>query len=325
MKKSLIALYGGLSLCFLSMSNCFADPADEKRFTDWDVNNPPYARETLAIDTNKITWASLDVTPDGKSIVFDTLGDIFIAPMDGGEAQALTQDYAWNIHPAVSPDGKQIAFISDRDGLSNLWVMDIDGQNMRQITQEKNNLIHAPKWSPDGQYLVVTKGIMSGRSIPAGEVWMYHHTGGDGLVIQERRNGKRDQKNTADPAFSADGRYIYYTQDITGGFRFDYNRDPLKSIFAITRFDRETGKTERYISGTGGAVVPTPSPDGKHVAFIRRIREQTALFVKNIEDGTERPIFVGIERDMQEGFGTEGYFSYFDWTPDSTYRVLDGR
>ena len=322
MKKSLIALYGGLSLCFLSMSNCFADPADEKRFTDWDVNNPPYARETLAIDTNEITWASLDVTPDGKSIVFDTLGDIFIAPMDGGEAQALTQDYAWNIHPAVSPDGKQIAFISDRDGLSNLWVMDIDGQNMRQITQEKNNLIHAPKWSPDGQYLVVTKGIMSGRSIPAGEVWMYHHTGGDGLVIQERRNGKRDQKNTADPAFSADGRYIYYTQDITGGFRFDYNRDPLKSIFAITRFDRETGKTERYISGTGGAVVPTPSPDGKHVAFIRRIREQTALFVKNIEDGTERPIFVGIERDMQEGFGTEGYFSYFDWTPDSTHIVF---
>ena len=322
MKKPLIALYGGLSLCFLSMSNCFADPADEKRFTDWDVNNPPYARETLAIDTNEITWASLDVTPDGKSIVFDTLGDIFIAPMDGGEAQALTQDYAWNIHPAVSPDGKQIAFISDRDGLSNLWVMDIDGQNMRQITQEKNNLIHAPKWSPDGQYLVVTKGIMSGRSIPAGEVWMYHHTGGDGLVIQERRNGKRDQKNTADPAFSADGRYIYYTQDITGGFRFDYNRDPLKSIFAITRFDRETGKTERYISGTGGAVVPTPSPDGKHVAFIRRIREQTALFVKNIEDGTERPIFVGIERDMQEGFGTEGYFSYFDWTPDSTHIVF---
>jgi Tol biopolymer transport system component/imidazolonepropionase-like amidohydrolase len=322
MKKSLIALYGGLSLCFLSMSNCFADPADEKRFTDWDVNNPPYARETLAIDTNEITWASLDVTPDGKSIVFDTLGDIFIAPMDGGEAQALTQDYAWNIHPAVSPDGKQIAFISDRDGLSNLWVMDIDGQNMRQITQEKNHLIHAPKWSPDGQYLVVTKGIMSGRSIPAGEVWMYHHTGGDGLVIQERRNGKRDQKNTADPAFSADGRYIYYTQDITGGFRFDYNRDPLKSIFAITRFDRETGKTERYISGTGGAVVPTPSPDGKHVAFIRRIREQTALFVKNIEDGTERPIFVGIERDMQEGFGTEGYFSYFDWTPDSTHIVF---
>lgn len=322
MKKSLISLYSGLALSFLSINLCFADTTNTKRFSDWDVTDPPYAREKITIETNEITWASLDVTPDGKSIVFDTLGDIFIVPLEGGQARALTQDYAWNIHPAVSPDGTQIAFISDRDGLSNLWVMDIDGNNLRQVTKEKNNLIHAPKWSPDGQYLLVTKGIMSGRSIPAGEVWMYHHTGGEGLVIQERRNGKRDQKNTADPAFSPDGRYIYYTQDITGGFRFDYNRDPLKSIFAITRFDRETSATERYISGTGGAVVPTPSPDGKHVAFVRRIREQTALFIKNIEDGTEQPIFVGLERDMQEGFGTEGYFSYFDWTPDSQQIVF---
>jgi Tol biopolymer transport system component/imidazolonepropionase-like amidohydrolase len=298
------------------------DNAATNDFADWDVLNPPYARETVNIQSDELTWASLDITPDGKHIVFDTLGDIFIVPSDGGDARALTQDYAWNIHPAVSPDGSKIAFISDRDGLSNVWVMDLDGQNLRQVTTEKNHLIHAPKWSPDGQYIMVTKGIMSSRSIPAGEVWLYHHTGGDGLAIQTRRNGKKDQKNTADPAFSPDGRYIYYTQDVTPGFRFDYNRDPLKGIFAITRYDRENGETERFVSGTGGAVVPTPSPDGKYLAFVRRIQEQTALFVKNLEDGTERPIFVGLERDMQEGFGTEGYFSYFDWTPDSKQIVF---
>ena len=120
--------------------------------------------------------------------------------------KGLVQDFAWNIHPAVSPDGKQLAFISDRGGISNLWVMDRNGGNLKQLSTEKNNLIHSPKWSPDGEYIAVTKGIMSSRSIPAGEIWLYHKSGGDGLPLKERVNGKKDQKNIADPAFSADGK-----------------------------------------------------------------------------------------------------------------------
>ena len=65
------------------------------------------------------------------------LGDIYKADLDGGNAQPLTQDFAWNIHPAISPDGSKIAFISDRDGVSNVWVMDINGENLRQVTTEK--------------------------------------------------------------------------------------------------------------------------------------------------------------------------------------------
>ncbi|MDP5041185.1 MAG: amidohydrolase, partial [Paraglaciecola sp.] len=221
------------------------------------------------------------------------------------------------IHPAVSPDGKHIAFISDRGGISNLWVMDKDGTNLKQLSNEKNNLIHSPKWSPDGEYIVVTKGIMSSRSIPAGEIWLYHKSGGDGLALKERVNGKKDQKNIADPAFSVDGKYVYFTQDISGGSTFSYNRDPLKGLFAITRYELANGDEETYISGTGGAVVPTPSPDGKHIAFIRRVQEKTVLFVKEISTGIETPLYFDLERDMQEGFGTEGYFAYFDWTPDS--------
>ena len=298
------------------------DEQSTKRFAQWDILKPPFPLNSVNIKSAEITWASLDVTPDGQHIVFDTLGDIFISGIDGGDARALTQDFAWNIHPAVSPDGTKIAFISDRDGLSNVWIMNIDGTELRQVTTEKNNIIHSPKWSPDGQYIVVTKGIMSSRSIPAGEIWMYHHTGGTGLAIKERVNGLKDQKNIADPAFSHDGQYIYYTQDVSSGFRFSYNRDPLTSVFAITRFDRETGEEERFISGTGGAVVPTPSPDGRHIAFIRRIQEKTALFIKDLSTGTETAVFKDLERDMQEGFGSEGYFSYFDWTPDSQQLVF---
>lgn len=295
---------------------------NQQKSPPWDVLNPPFPLNTVDIETKEVTWASLDVTPNGEHFVFDTLGDIFIANLQGGNAQALTQDFAWNIHPAVSPDGSKIAFSSDRDGLSNIWVMNIDGTELRQVSKEKNNIMHSPKWSPDGQYIAATKGIMSSRSIPAGEIWLYHHSGGNGIKIKQRVHGKKDQKNIADPAFSPDGEYLYFTQDISGGSTFSYNRDPLKSIFAITRYNLNDGEEERYITGAGGAVVPTPSPDGKHVAFIRRVKEKTVLFVKNIKNGIETPLYHDLERDMQEGFGTEGYFAYFDWTPDSNSIVF---
>ncbi|MFK7730881.1 MAG: amidohydrolase family protein [Pseudomonadales bacterium] len=309
---------------FLSASN-FAE--ESKEVTDnneekWDVLNPPFALNEVEIDTQTTTWSSLDVTPDGKQIVFDMLGDIFIVGIEGGDAKALTQDLGWNIHPSVSPDGQTIAFISDRGGLSNIWAMDLNGQNMRAISEEKKNLIHSPKWSPDGDYLIANKGIMSRRSIPAGEIWLYHKNGGDGVPLKERNGGKKEQKNIADPAFSHDGNYVYYTQDLTPGSTFSYNRDPLKGVFGIQRYDMSDGEETTVAGGVGGAIVPSPSPDGKKIAFIRRIREKTALFIKDLESGTERAIYTNLERDMQEGFGSEGYFAYFDWTPDAGHIVF---
>ena len=326
-RQTFSVLTAALGFCLLSSFSAYSQEpssAEEEKdpLKNWDVLSPPMALKQVSITTNETTWSSLDVSPDGKKMVFDMLGDIFIVDANGGKAKALTQDFAWNIHPAISPDGSKVAFISDRDGLSNVWLMDIDGSNLKQITKESKYLIHAPKWSPDSQYIVVTKGIMSSRSIPAGEIWLYHHSGGTGIAIKERENGKTEQQNIADPSFSPDGRYIYYTQDISPGSAFDYNRDPLKSIFAITRYDRQKGEEERFVSGTGGAVVPTPSPDGKHLAFIRRVKNKTVLFSKNLETGLEEPLFFDLERDMQEGFGSEGYFAYFDWTPDSKHIVF---
>jgi Tol biopolymer transport system component/imidazolonepropionase-like amidohydrolase len=328
-RQILLASSMTMAMTFTGMGGAFAALADNYESTQktdnkednedksWDVTAPPFNLNKVTINTDETTWSSLDIGPNGDYMVFDMLGDIYKVSLDGGEAVALTEDFAWNLHPSISPDGSQIAFISDRGGLSNIWVMDTNGENLRQVSKEKNNLIHSPKWSPDGEYIVATKGIMSSRSIPAGEIWMFHKSGGDGLQIKARVNGPRDQQNIADPVFSADGKYIYYTENTLPGNRFDYNRDPLQGIFAITRFDRETGEEDRVISGVGGAIVPTPSPDGKYIAFIRRVKYDTALFIKDLTTGEETLLTRDLERDMQEGFGSEGYFAYFDWTPDA--------
>ena len=77
---------------------------------------------TVEFTTDEGTWVSLDVSPDGKTIVFELLGDLYTVPIDGGEAKAITTGMAFDSQPSYSPDGKMIAFVSDRDGAENLWV-----------------------------------------------------------------------------------------------------------------------------------------------------------------------------------------------------------
>jgi dipeptidyl aminopeptidase/acylaminoacyl peptidase len=134
-------------------------PAEEKEKPKteekkWNVEAPPYPMPIEAvIDTDEGTWMSLDVSPDGKEIVFDLLGDIYALPIGGGEARALTSGVAWDMQPRYSPDGRAIAFTSDRSGGDNVWVMDRDGSHPAPVTKEDFRLTNSPVWSPDGDFL----------------------------------------------------------------------------------------------------------------------------------------------------------------------------
>ncbi|MDX1571861.1 MAG: amidohydrolase, partial [Xanthomonadales bacterium] len=318
-------------LLFLLASLLFVSPlhaaeGDAESSEDepkWDVQNPPGPWRSVRIDTERTTWSNLDVSPDGKTIVFDMLGDIYSMSIDGGEAAALTSGIAWNMQPRFSPDGKRIAFISDRNGADNLWLMNADGSEPEALTEERDHLIHNPNWSPDGNWLVVRKGFVSTRSIPSGEIWMFHVGGGKGLQLVELPHGEQSQKNIAEPAFSTDGRYVYYSQDVTPGSVWQYNKNALEQVFVIKRLDREEGKTIQFAGGPGGAIRPTPSPDGKHLAFVRRMPDMhSALVVKSLQSGNERTIFKALERDLQETSGSQGNTPAFAWTPDSNSLVF---
>ncbi len=296
-----------------------ATKKDEKK---WDVNNPPGEETTISIDTQETTWSNVDVSPDGKNMIFDMLGDIYTVPLAGGEARALTQGMSWSMQPRFSPDGHEIAYISDENGADNLWVMNADGTNARVVTKEKRNLVHTPNWSPDGNYIAVKKGFVSARSIPAGEIWLYHKSGGNGFQLKERLGGEQAQKNIAEPAFTPDGRYVYYSIDSTPGTVWEYNKNPTTEIFSIHRLDRETGKDMQIAGGAGGAIAPTPSMDGKYLAFVRRVDNKTVLFVKDLKTGLENPLFDELDRDLQETNGSQGNFTQFDWTPDNKSLVF---
>jgi Tol biopolymer transport system component/imidazolonepropionase-like amidohydrolase len=293
-----------------------------KKEDKWDVNNPPGEESLVKIKTSQSTWSNVDVSPNGKTVIFDMLGDIYTIPMSGGDAKALTQGMAWNMQPRFSPDGQQIAFISDRDGGDNLWIMNADGTNLKQVSTEKRDLAHSPNWSPDGDYIAVRRGFVGARSIAGGEIWLYHKSGGSGYQLKERIGGEQAQKNISEPAFSPDGRYVYFSIDSTPGTVWQYNKNPTEQIFTINRLDRETGKEATFIGGSGGAIAPTPSGDGKYLAYVRRVDTKTVLFIKDLKTGVDLPLYTELDRDLQETNGSHGNTPQFDWTPDNRALVF---
>ena len=293
------------------------DDAEESKDKDkWDVSAPPLPMRDVTIDVDEGTWMSLDVSPDGRTIAFDLLGDIYVVPMAGGEAHAIASGLAWEMQPRFSPDGKKIAFTSDRAGGDNIWIMNVDGSDKRQVTKEKFRLLNNATWSPDGQYLAARKHFTTQRSLGVGEIWLYHISGGDGVQLVERPS-ESHQKELGEPIFSSDGKYIYYTQNITPGSSFSYAQDSNDDLFHINRYEMATGEIETAVSGFGGAVRAAPSPDGKSIAFVRRERTRSKLYIKDLRSGAERKIYDVLDQDMQEVWGVQGLYPNMAWTQDS--------
>jgi imidazolonepropionase-like amidohydrolase/Tol biopolymer transport system component len=316
MKRPLL----GFACAFLLVLPLAAQQADSTK-KKWDVSEPLGPTTKVEFDTSEGTWMNVDVSPDGKTIVFDLLGDIYTIPAAGGTATRITSGPAFDMQPRFSPDGKRLAFSTDRDGLWNIWVMDADGEHAKQVSSEKRWFVNSPSWAPDGNYIFARRHFVKERSLGAGEIWMFHASGSEGLQVTER-NGW--QKDAGEPAISADGRYLYYSKDVTPGQFFEYNKDPYGGIYAIIRRDLATGKERTYINRPGGSIAPRPSPDGKHVAFVRRVGTKSLLFLHDVQTGDEFPIFDRLDKDLQEAWAIHGVYSQYGWTSDSTAIVIWG-
>ncbi|WP_133366110.1 amidohydrolase family protein [Qipengyuania sediminis] len=283
----------------------------------WDVNAPVYTTlKQVPIRTDEGTWMDLDVSPDGRTIVFTLLGDIYTLAIAGGTPRRIAEGLAWEAHPRFSPDGRRIAFTSDRGGGDNIWVMNADGSDKRQVTKEDFRLLNQPSWSPDGEYIVAKKHFTTQRSLGTGEIWIYHVSGGGGVKLVARASEEL-QKELGEPVYAPDGSAVYYTRDTTPGASFVYAQDSTQGNFAIERIDLKSGQVTTAVSGYGGAVRPQPSPDGKRISFIRRDKDKSELWVKDLSTGVERRLTGGLDLDLQETWAVHGTYPSMAWTPDS--------
>ncbi|HEX8516539.1 MAG TPA: amidohydrolase family protein [Bacteroidia bacterium] len=287
---------------------------DKEKDKKWDVASPKGTSKEVEIKTNEGTWMGLDVSPDGKTIVFDMLGDIYTMPVTGGEAKVLRTGFPYEVQPRFSPDGKKISFTSDAGGGDNIWIMNADGSNPKQVTTENFRLVNNAVWTEDSQYLIARKHFSSTRSLGAGEMWMYHISGGEGSQLTIKRNKQQD---AGEPCVSPDGKYVYYSEDMYPGGFFQYNKDPNNQIYVIKRFNRITGETEQVTGGPGGACRPQISRDGKTLAYVKRVRTASVLYLRNLETGEEWPVYDKLSKDQQEAWAIFGVYANFNWLDNS--------
>lgn len=293
----------------------------QKENTTWDVNKPgeSFNYTTHKFTTTQGTWMNLDVSPDGKTIVFDMLGDIYTMPIQGGNAKAIRTGIAFEVQPRFSPDGKYISFTSDAGGGDNIWIMNTHGKEAKQITKESFRLLNNAVWTPDSKYLIARKHFTSSRSLGAGELWQYHITGGSGIQVVKKKN---DQQDINEPWVSSDAKHLYYSEDMYSGGFFQYNKDPNKQIYAIKRYNLVSGERQTITGGPGGAARPTVSPDGAMLAFVRRVGEKTVLYIHDLETGQEYPIYDGLNKDQQEAWAIFGVYPNFDWLPNNKELII---
>ena len=321
-------LFRAMTFCFASvfLGQIHAEEAEPLKPV-WSVTAPNYsvAADPVSLDVSEGTWMNLDVSPDGKTIVFDLLGDIYRMPFAGGAAEPLLAGHAWDIQPQISPNGRYLAFTSDRSGADNIWLKDLQDLDapLQQVTHEDFRLLNSPAWHPGGDYLVAKKHFTTSRSLGSGEIWLYHSNFPQqierknlkGLALVERP-GKNFQKELGEPVFAIDGESVFYTQNVTPGNTFIYHEDSNGEVMAIKRYDLNNGESQTVVGGPGGAVRPTPSPDGKRLAFVKRVRAQSRLFVMDLLSGKQTMLVDDLDPDMQETWAVQGVYPTMDWTPN---------
>ncbi len=293
----------------LSLGACLI--AQDKKPSAEKAGLPLKPERKLEFDTQEGTWLSVTVSPDGSTLVFDMLGDLYSLPVGGGTATRITSGLPFDSQPSYSPDGKEIAFLSDRDGGENLWISKADGTDPKQLSKDKESEVASPSWTPDGQYVLVAK---TASPLGAHEIWMYNIRGGRGVQVTKSKatpQTPRDQvQNFLGAIAPSDGRYFYYARRLR-----DFSYNVTFPLWQIYRKDRVTGEEDQLTKAPESAFRPVLSPDGKLLVYGTRFEGQTGLRIRNLDTGDDRWLKYPVQRDDQESRTTRDVLPGYAFLP----------
>jgi len=277
--------------------------------TNEESNNelPLEPGREFSFDLDEGSWIALDVSPDGETIVFDYLGDLYTIPIEGGDATQITSGMQFDSQPRYSPDGNKIAFISDASGGEGVWIYHVETEEKEQLTKGKDNEYQSPEWMPDGKYVIASKDDPGNHKI-----WMYHVDGGSGVPVTDEPGNLR----MLEGAFGADDRYIWFSR------RFGtWNYNASLPQYQIATYDRETGEITVQSDRYGSSFRPTLSSDGKWLVYGTRHDEHTGLVKRELETGDESWLAYPVQHDDQESRASRDVLPGMSFTPDNQHVV----
>ena len=220
-----------------------------------------------------------------RRLIFELLGDLYRVPIAGGDATRITDGTPYDAQPRVSPDGKWIAFISDRNGSDNLWIAKIDGTEPRKLSSESQDAVISPAWTPDSQYVIASmRGDRRHAAAHVPHQRRQRHRRSRVLRRPAARGGAGTGGGAAGPtrlgaSVSPDGRYLFVAQAGTG---------TGLARWQVARLDMRSGDADVITQAEGGGMRPLVSPDGKLVVYATRYETKTGLRVRNLETGADR-------------------------------------
>jgi CubicO group peptidase (beta-lactamase class C family)/Tol biopolymer transport system component len=282
------------------------------------VAAPDVSLREIAFTTTEGTWLSLDVSPDGRTLVFELLGDVYAMPVAGGDARVLLAGRAFQSQPRYSPDGLQLAYISDEDGSDNVWVASADGSAARAVSRVPRSSMLSPAWTADGRSILVT--VVDAFATRTAELWRFDVRTGEGTRVVPNGNG------AAAPLVSSPAPGPYGVWPAGDGETFWFasvtprpygSRNGASSVL-MHMPAAGGGATPVVVEGTP-AMKPTLSRDGARLAYGTVREGRTGLRVRDLATGTERWLAYDIDRHQLEARASRDVLPNMAFSPDGRW------
>jgi len=288
------AMIAGIATSAAAQNQPRADSTAASPPRDRTNTLPLTTTRTVRFATSEGTWMSVDVSPDGTTIVFDLLGDIYTVPLAGGKAMRIIGGNSVDMHPRYSPDGKSLVFVSDRNGSDATWIVDADGQRPRLLT---NGGVY-PVWTPDGREIITANRLVDVR-------------GGAGIALQGVGPGA---------SLTGDGRYLWF-QSGTQAARYDRTDGSITNRTSLAG-----GVLRPMVSGDGKRLAYFTRFEARTALVVRELatgREQWVAMGTQPETFVPPPPFVP-QGPLPPGFTPPppppppglGPLPTSDWLPD---------